>query len=297
MSDRFFAATASGTPPPPDSVWPAERLSDLTPLRVAVGEIGAADVAAFVPRLNELTPDDRKPVGALRHILAKTAAVQAVATHLMVGEPWDLATIFFDGLDHLGHYFMPYHPPRREGIDERCYDLFSGVVTGGYRFFDMMLDALLAHAGPDTTVLLVSDHGFKSDDLRPAGTGWDGPVDWHRPFGIAVASGPGVRSGERLYAASVLDVAPTALHLLGLPAGRDMDGRAWASAMAHDDRPEVGPSWDDVPGDAGLHPDDLRQDPADAVAAMRQLVELGYVAAPGEDAESPRCGRRSATTA
>jgi arylsulfatase A-like enzyme len=34
-----------------------------------------------------------------------------------------------------------------------------------------------------------------------------------------------VRAGVVLEAASVLDVAPTVLHLMGLPVARDMDGR------------------------------------------------------------------------
>jgi tetratricopeptide (TPR) repeat protein len=41
-----------------------------------------------------------------------------------------------------------------------------------------------------------------------------------------------------------------------------------------------------VPGDAGEHPDDLRQDPFEAEAAIRQLVDLGYMAALPEDAQA-----------
>ena len=281
VSDRFFSP---GETPPADSVHPAADYEAPAALRVDPKEISASDLAAFVPLLAQVKPEDHRRLGGLAQVLAKNASVQAVATRLMLDREWDVATIFFDGLDHLGHWFMPFHPPRRDGIDSREHELFKDVVTGRYRFFDMMLEALLAHAGAGTTVLLVSDHGFKSDALRPAGQGWDGPVDWHRTFGIAVASGPGVRPGDRLYGASVLDVTPTALHLLGLPVGGDMDGRAWAEVTTAGEHPEVGPSWDDVPGDAGLHPEDLRQDPADAVVAVQQLVELGYVAPLGNDA-------------
>jgi tetratricopeptide (TPR) repeat protein len=43
------------------------------------------------------------------------------------------------------------------------------------------------------------------------------------------------------------------------------------------------PSWDGVPGEAGLHPPDLRVDPLDANEAIRQLVELGYMPAPSDE--------------
>ena len=38
-----------------------------------------------------------------------------------------------------------------------------------------------------------------------------------------------MKRGERIYGASVLDVAPTVLHLFGLPAGADMDGKVLAT--------------------------------------------------------------------
>jgi hypothetical protein len=37
--------------------------------------------------------------------------------------------------------------------------------------------------------------------------------------------GDGIRPGALLQQASVLDVAPTILYLMGLPVGRDMEGR------------------------------------------------------------------------
>jgi len=282
-SDRYFS---SGKTPVEHGVSPASLLDDLSQCRVGIDEITAQDLVAFMPRLAEATKEDRKPLHALAKILAHCGSVQATVTRLMLTQEWDLAAVFFDGLDHLGHWFMPYHPPRRSGVPEREFVLFQDVVAGGYRFFDMMLEAILAHAGEDTTVVLVSDHGFKSNDLRPQGGGWERPVDWHRQTGIAVAAGPGIENGEILYGASVLDVTPTVLHLLGLPVGRDMDGRPWLEIMETPISADQVDSWDDVEGDAGLHREELREDPASALAMVQQLVELGYVAPPSEDTEA-----------
>ncbi|MBZ0267017.1 hypothetical protein K8I85_02575, partial [bacterium] len=46
----------------------------------------------------------------------------------------------------------------------------------------------------------------------------------HRMNGFLCAAGGPFRSGERIDGARVTDVAPTVLHLLGAPVGRDMEG-------------------------------------------------------------------------
>jgi tetratricopeptide (TPR) repeat protein len=96
-------------------------------------------------------------------------------------------------------------------------------------------------------------------------------------------SGPGVRKSARIAGPTLLDIAPTALHLLGLPAGEDMQGRALGEALERPVDIDPIPSWDQREGEAGLHPPDLRQDPFEARDAVAQLVELGYIAPPGRD--------------
>ena len=46
----------------------------------------------------------------------------------------------------------------------------------------------------------------------------------HRRYGILLALGPGVTAGE-IEGANIVDLAPTALHAMGLPVPDDMDGR------------------------------------------------------------------------
>jgi predicted AlkP superfamily phosphohydrolase/phosphomutase len=53
----------------------------------------------------------------------------------------------------------------------------------------------------------------------------------HRMEGILLAWGPGVQGAGRLPEASITDLAPTLLHLLGLPAPVGMDGRALTAAL------------------------------------------------------------------
>ena len=272
-------ANDTGTVHPPEFVRPANDL------RVFPEDLTVADLAPFIPRLAEidLGKDDRPRKLARR--LARAASVQAVATALIQSEPWDLMCVYYDAIDQMGHEFMSYHPPRMNEVSERDFELYREVMRGCYRFHDMMLHALLQYVDAETTVILVSDHGYECGRRRPAvSAARQNPEGCHRPFGIVCLNGPGLKQNDRLYGASILDVAPTILTLLGLPIGSDMDGRPWLEAFEKPVKPERIFSWEGVGDDkAGLHTEHFRQDPAEAAQAIEQLVELGYIAAPGED--------------
>ncbi len=149
-----------------------------------------------------------------------------------------------------------------------------------------MLGELLDQAGPDTTVILLSDHGFHPDHLRPASIPDipAGPAIEHRDLGLVLMNGPGIRQSE-LYGASVLDVAPTILTLFGLPVGRDMDGKVLSQAFAETPQVAYLGSWDEVPGADGGHPPHTRLDPIAAQAALEQMIALGYIEKPDENRE------------
>ncbi len=284
---RYGPGKASNTPLSPGTVHPPELAAAAAEWQVPTESLTPEDLVPFVPRLAEidLNKDDR-PLKLARR-LSRAASVQAAATALIHTQPWDLMCVYFDAIDQFAHEFMPYRPPRMPDVSERDFELYSGVMAGCYRFHDMMLHALLQCVDEQTTVILVSDHGYESGHRRPnPDTGKNDPEGCHRPFGIVCLNGPGIKQGERLYGASILDVTPTILALAGLPLGGDMDGRPWLEAFANPVKPERIFSWEGIGDDkAGLHKAEERQDPAEAAAAVQQLVELGYVAAPGEDAQ------------
>ena len=56
-------------------------------------------------------------------------------------------------------------------------------------------------------------------------------IDMHRAEGVVILDGPGISRGKTIEGASVLDVTPTILALLGVPVGRDMDGVPLVSAF------------------------------------------------------------------
>lgn len=86
-----------------------------------------------------------------------------------------------------------------------------------------------AHLGPDLTVVLkdwryrtIGLHDFTTNKVVSAAFG---PSGDHRMEGILVACGPALRAGSPPRQADLLDLAPTVLHLLGVPVPTDMDGR------------------------------------------------------------------------
>lgn len=281
--DQGFAASP---PPPSGAVHPPDLAAELADLRVHPAEIDASAVLPFIPDAARLLtrPDHR--VGKLRRLIAQTATIHAVATHLMTASEWDFTAVYYEGIDRYGHEFMHCHPPQMEHVSDEEFAAYQHCMVGVYRFHDMLLETLLKLAGDDAAVILLSDHGYYNDHLRPdPREGKSGPVDWHRPFGIFAAQGPGIRRGARAYGASLLEIAPTALELLGLPPALDMPGRVIAEVL------EPGPlvpridSWEEVDGPCGMHPPETRVDPAAAQAMLEQLADLGYVDSPAEDPE------------
>jgi tetratricopeptide (TPR) repeat protein len=156
-----------------------------------------------------------------------------------------------------------------------------------YQFHDQMLGTLLAKAGEDVTVILMSDHGFHPDHLRPSKIPDipAGPAIEHRDFGILTMSGPGLKRDELLHGPSVLDIAPTILTLYGLAVGEDMDGQVLSQAFEDPPQPKFIPSWEDVAGETGTHPAHTRLDPVAAHEAMEQMIALGYIERPDENRE------------
>ncbi len=295
VTDRFSVATGAldpdkpdlGWTPPARSVHPGECLEPMSKLRVHPAMIQREQVAEFIDGLDEiegLKKEDpefestHKKIGELRMLLAHCTTVHMAATALMQDEAWDFLGIYYDAIDRIAHSFMEYHPPRMAHVSERDFARYRRVMTECYKFHDLMLGRLMNLAGPDTVVMIVSDHGFHCDHLRPEGSAAvdQQPVAWHRPFGVLALWGPGIKKGEKLYGATLLDVAPTVLSLLGLPVADDMDGGALRQVF---ESPPESQSVETYEHDAvGSAPEaEPAEDPWVAQQVLKQLQALGYV--------------------
>jgi len=270
-------------PLPAGTIHPAALAESLADLRVNPLEMTGDFIRMFVPDYDKVDQSKDKRLHTLGKIIAETMSIHAVATELLETQEWDFAGIYYSGLDHFGHAFMSYHPPRLAHVSEPDFEIYQHVIANAYRYHDAMLGMLLNFADANTAVILMSDHGFHPDEQRPEYIPAEpaGPAVEHRHFGVLCMKGPGLRANETIYGASLLDICPTILSLFNLPPGKDMDGKVLLTAFREPPPVEPIESWDAVAGAAGMHPPETRLDPVASAEAFKQLVELGYVAPPG----------------
>jgi tetratricopeptide (TPR) repeat protein len=174
---------------------------------------------------------------------------------------------------------MKYHPPKLPGVEKENYDIFKEAVTGSYIFQDMMLERKLKLIDKDTTVIVMSDHGFESGEKRilEMPKVQAAPSLEHRQFGMFVAAGPNIKENTKVFGMGLIDVAPTILHHYGLPIGKDMDGKVILDIFKETQEPAYIESWDKEPGDFGDLKVTTQTDALSDAETMEQLVELGYV--------------------
>ncbi len=295
VSQLFHVAPPGSTPddwpPQPRAVFPPELAADLAELRFHPAEVNAQMLLQFIPaaaQLDQRDPEVRRLLSSLALRLAECISLHALTTGLMEEQPWDFCTAYYDTIDRVGHDFMVFHPPRMLDVRHDLYEPLKGVINAVYEFHDQMLGRLVELAGPEAHVMIVSDHGFHSGASRPTGPG--DPARWHRNFGTFLLAGPGIRQDATVHGATLLDIMPTVLTLFGLPVGRDMEGKVLVSAFDNPPAIERIESWEAVsdPVYEARERDAPSDDPeaaAAAAASMQQLVELGYIEAPGEDVE------------
>jgi tetratricopeptide (TPR) repeat protein len=242
-----------GAPVPPGITYPPDYFAAIRPrlrtaadlsydeirpiLHIGRGEFESARADVLKPPAPaEDSPDRRlaqKPVSLAITILTGTKNYATIAADLARRHD-PLTAVYFEGIDMMGHRFQHCMPPRTALCPAEDYARYRDAVTSFYELQDRLLGPILDAAGPGATVLVVSDHGFKTGSGRPSVLPFttQQPVEWHDENGIFLLSGPGARRGERLSSLPTLfDIMPTLLYLVGLPAAGDMPGRVLLEAL------------------------------------------------------------------
>jgi predicted AlkP superfamily phosphohydrolase/phosphomutase len=108
------------------------------------------------------------------------------ALDLMRTETWDVFTVVFTAPDRMGHYMWSHHLPEELDGSPEASEI-QRAIQAFYRRLDEQMGELIEEAGPDATVIVLSDHGMGPMFRRHVH--WN---DWlHRRGMIAVASGSG----------------------------------------------------------------------------------------------------------
>lgn len=288
VSDRF----ASPAPAELDAEWklpkhtihPARLEDTLADLRLRPEEVPGDVLGMFVRNAARINQAHDKRLHQLAIHLAECFSVHAAATYLLEHEPWDFAAIYYRAIDWLCHHFMEFHPPARAGIYEQEFAHYHDVVQSAYRLHDLMLGRLLQLAGENVTVIVVSDHGFKSGAQRPISTPNvpAGIAAWHRLNGILAMRGEGLRSDELIHGANLLDITPTILALFGLPIAADMDGRVLVEAFSRTPEVERIESWEKTETTSARISLPANS-PNENKELIRQFIEIGYINDPGDN--------------
>lgn len=232
-------------PLPEDAVQPPQLAGRLAGCRARMEEIDPRLLGFFLPHATEMDLAGDPRVARLVHHLARLYTTHNTAMALLEDEqearrPWRAFVVFDAFLESVGQDFMAFRGDA-PGATLRERRWYGAVMDGAYRVHDALLGEMMAAAGEDVTLLLVSDRGFKAGPAASAGQVLIG--DKAPPPGMALVSGPGILRGGSPPPASILDVTPTLLHWLGLPVGRDMAGRPWFEMEVPARPPEKIASW------------------------------------------------------
>lgn len=224
----YLAKRSSLLVAPSDLSW--EEINRLFPL--TRDEFARAQTRAPVDAPDPDSKEPPDPVVFTVKLLCAMRTYHNLALD-MIRQGLPVVAVYYEGVDMMGHRFQHYMPPKMAMASDAEYSRFQRAVTAYYELQDEMLGELLAAAARDTVTILLSDHGFATGDKRPTDVPpytSGQPAEWHAAWGILVVHGPGIRSGE-ISPASLYDIAPTVLYLLGLPLAKDMPGRLLSEAF------------------------------------------------------------------
>jgi predicted AlkP superfamily phosphohydrolase/phosphomutase len=220
------------------------KRAPLTQLRVAMFRHGINPKLAYglLARLN------------LQNIVARVAKStrNAVYNKFLSFDDIDWTRTTAYSLGHMGQIYINVKGREQHGIVERgaAYEraieqvidaLHTLTTPDGRPMLDRAIRAselpggAYADEGPDLHLVLdgyryiscplfATDQHVLSRQIR-------GDSGTHRSHGVFIAAGPPIRPGVRVDTARIVDLAPTTLHLMGLPVPDDMDGRVLTDVL------------------------------------------------------------------
>ena len=276
-----------------DAVYPPSLATRIEGMVKRPSDIGKTDLLPFADVSDDELArpfDFREDLSHLRWALAAAESTRTIGLTLWKEEAPDLLLLYVEAPDSISHLFGHLH--RRAGLAGELAGQsrrWGGAVEAIYRWADRFVGEGLAAvdaAGPDATLVVVSDHGFAlgvlPDDPAVTRDPHRATASSHRPEGVLMVAGGRVRSGSHFSPASLLDLAPTLLALVGVPPSREMPGRVLGEVFTNLPEPDRVASYTRRTPAAAPSPASATG-PADQAdqAAVEHLRNLGYLGGPG----------------
>lgn len=216
-----------------ESLHPRDLLPEVQARVVEPAEVDPALVSEFVDASVEV-PGDRLPWRRelVERALAPDLTYQRAGAVLKAAYDPPFYATYFYGLDVVGHAFLRYAQPDRFGnVRPDEVRRYGRVVDRYAALLSQWVGEAMRSLRPGEVLVVVSGYGMEplplwrrvTEALR--GDAFRSGTHAGAPDGFFIAVGDGVKPGAAPYEASILDVAPTILYLMGLPVARDMEGR------------------------------------------------------------------------
>ena len=236
----FFHATRGEAARAAGTLHPRELAEE-----VRARAVSAADLDPAL--LRELVSPGEKAPALLADPLVKRLAEESLAPDLTYERAADvlrhaydpsLLVVTFQGYDLAGHAFFRYaHPEAFGNVSPDEQRRYGRVLPGYAGLLARWATEIDRGRRPGDVLLVVSGHGLAPTPLwrrlvsALSGAETDAASHAGAPPGVLLAVGDGIQPGASVRGASVVDVAPTILYLLGLPVARDMEGRVLAELV------------------------------------------------------------------
>jgi predicted AlkP superfamily phosphohydrolase/phosphomutase len=82
------------------------------------------------------------------------------ARRLLREKDWDLFWVVFTGIDKSQHFFWKFQDPEHPLYDEGLAERYGPVIRDFYIKADRVIGEMLEEVGPETNVIVMSDHGM-----------------------------------------------------------------------------------------------------------------------------------------
>jgi len=285
----LFSEGVTGAATSLGMISPAEKEQELAPLVRRPGDITPDEAARFVHVSAEefgrpFAFDDA--LGHFKWALATADSYRRIGLYLWQHERPDVLMVYIEGTDSTAHLFG--HLFRAKGLAGELAaqrERYGNAVEEMYRYADGIVGDFIDALDGDTTLVVLSDHGFelgalpedpsKTRDMRRVSE------RYHRLEGILYLYGNRVKARSRVDRPKILDVAPTVLALAGVSPAADMPGRVLDDAVDITVAPRAVASYETGERVTAENKTDAAVDPA-VLARLRSLGYLGAQSPKGE---------------
>ena len=244
VSDHFayhflFGQGLHGDPNPEGKTSPPELVDRLRPLVKRPQDLTLADVAPFVSVTQQdfdrpFDLDDE--LSGFKWALSTTITYRNVGLELWKKDRPDNLFAYYEATDSTAHLFGHlFRSSALSGELAAQQKKYGQAVEAMYVYADGIVGDYLKAMDDDTTLIVLSDHGFElgtlPDDPSKLRNMRRVSERFHRLQGIVYMTGRHVKPRTRLDNPTILDIAPTVLALNGVAPARDMPGRVLTEAL------------------------------------------------------------------